>query len=115
MARARATGGQEVGREGSQLGMCTQGRRELWSLNSHWEYRDVRRGAENQPLWPRWPQHRGVPGLTVRGSGWDRAFGPSETHSTLLPCILLVSDLLGEAGHTLPTWALLDHVLLSSW
>lgn len=74
----------------------------------------LRGGAENQPLWPTCPQQRGVPDLKVRGNGWDRASGPFETHSILLPRVLLVSDLLGGAGHTLPSWALLDHVLLSS-
>ena len=41
--------------------------------------------AENQAFLPMRSQQRGIPGLKVLGSGQDRAFGPSGTHSILLP------------------------------
>lgn len=43
--------------------------------------------AENQSFLPMWSKQRGIPGLKVLGSGQDRAFGPSVTHSILLPAV----------------------------
>lgn len=50
------------------------------------------------------PQQRAIPGLKVRSNGWDRAFGPSETHSILLLVFLSLTFWEGlaslpSAGH----------------
>lgn len=98
--------------KGTNLGCACRVEDGVSESGSPWEHSAMRLRVESQPLWSMWPQHRGrwvgwglkVLGsdLKVRGSGWDGAFGPSETHSILLP-VVFWSDLLGRAGHTLPS------------